>query len=218
MIIGQNFSVIFILGASSSILLNFNPVIVYMVAPLMFIDEKYTSRKTFAVFLSSFGIVLVFLAAENLLTTDPRAFVLGNLLGLLSGIAWAGYSLSLKKLFLNESSEEITTINLLLASLMLLLFSLLLEEPPPLSGYNFESALGLVIIGVGAAAIAFTLYLQLIQNYGAIQAANIQFLIPLVSIFFAWIFLDEFSPLALFGGIICAIGVALVTYSSADKI
>ncbi|MHA2054882.1 MAG: DMT family transporter, partial [Candidatus Hodarchaeales archaeon] len=200
MIVGQNFSVKFILGASSSILLNFNPVIVYMIAPLMFIDEEYTSRKTFAVFLSTFGIVLVFFAAEDLLTTDPGAFIVGNLLGLLAGIAWAGYSLSLKKLFLNESSEEITTINLLLASLMLLLFSLLLEELPPLSDYSFESALGLIIIGVGAAAIAFTLYLQLIQTYGAIQAANIQFLIPLVSIFIAWIFLSEFSPLALFGG------------------
>ncbi|MFX0208397.1 MAG: hypothetical protein ACFFDT_20610, partial [Candidatus Hodarchaeota archaeon] len=46
MIIGQNFSVLFILGASSSVLLNFNPVLIYIFAPLLFIDEKYSSKKT----------------------------------------------------------------------------------------------------------------------------------------------------------------------------
>ncbi len=218
MILGQNLSVIFILGASSSILLNFNPVFVYLIAPLLFIDEDYTPRKTFAVVLSSFGIILVFLAAENLLTSDPVGFIIGNFLGLLSGVAWAGYSLSLKKLFQNKSSEEITTLNLLFASILLLLISLSLEELPPLSAYTFESIFGLLIIGVGAAAIAFTLYLQLIQTYGAVEASNIQFLIPLVSLVFAWIFLDEFSLLALFGGIVCAIGVVLVTFSSGNKI
>ena len=82
---------------------------------------------------------------------------------------------------------------------------------PPLENYTLENITGLVIIGVGAAAIAFTLYLQLVQKYGAVQAANIQFLIPLFSLFFAWIFLGEFSLLALFGGVLCAIGVAIVT-------
>ena len=42
MIIGQNFSVLFILGASSSVLLNFNPSLIYMVAPLLFIDNDKT--------------------------------------------------------------------------------------------------------------------------------------------------------------------------------
>jgi drug/metabolite transporter (DMT)-like permease len=214
MIIGQNLSVLYILGSSSSILLNFNPIFVYIIAPVMFRDEAYSFRKTLAVILSTFGIILVFLAASELLTTDPGEFFLGNLLGLLSGVAWAGYSLSLKKLFRNTSSEAVTTLNLMVAALILLLLSLLFEEIPDSSVYYIESIAGLALIGVGAAAIAFTLYLQLIQTYGAIKAANIQFLIPLVSILFAWIFLAEFSLLALFGGILCAIGVALVTYSS----
>ncbi len=211
MIIGQNFSIHYILGASSSVLLNFNPGLVYLVAPILFSDEAYSSRKTLALLISTFGICLVFLASSDLLIDNFNHFLLGNFLGFLSGVAWAGYSLSIKKLFSDDSSLEVTSLNLSFAAVFLLFASLIFETVPPVSSYTIGSVTGLLIIGVGAAAIAFTLYLQLVQNYGAIYAANIQFLIPLFSLLFAWIFLGEFSLLALIGGIICAIGVALIT-------
>ena len=211
MIIGQNFSVLFILGASSSILLNFNPVIVYLIAPILFIDESYSFQKSMAVLLSAVGISLVFFASSDLIGTNLNDFIIGNFLGFVSGVAWAGYSLSLKKLFPDESSIEVTSLNLGFAAIFLLVLSVMTETFPPVSSYTLDSLTGLLIIGVGAAAIAFTLYLQLVQAYGAVRAANIQFLIPLFSLLFAWMFLGEFSLLALIGGIICATGVALIT-------
>jgi drug/metabolite transporter (DMT)-like permease len=210
MIIGQNFSVLFILGASSSILLNFNPVLVYLIAPLIFVNETHSSQKTVAVFLSSVGIILVFFASSELIGANFDHFLIGNTLGFLSGVAWAGYSLSLKKLFPDESSLEVTSLNLGFATIFLLISSLVTEEIPPVTSYTLDSVTGLLIIGVGAAAIAFTLYLQLIQRYGAVRAANIQFLIPLFSLVFAWGFLGEFSWLALVGGLLCALGVAVI--------
>jgi drug/metabolite transporter (DMT)-like permease len=211
MIIGQNFSIHFILGSSSSVLLNFNPVIVYLLAPILFLDEEYSKVQSIAVIISTIGVFLVFLAAVDLLIVDFTDFLLGNALGLLSGVAWAGYTLTLRKLFTDESSEETTAVILLLAAIILFLMSFFTEKFPPLESYSIESIIGLIIIGVGAAGLAFTLYLQLIQKYGAIQSANIQFLIPIVSVILAWIFLNEFSILAIAGGILCAVGVALVT-------
>jgi drug/metabolite transporter (DMT)-like permease len=218
MIIGQNFSVFFILGASSSILLNFNPVLIYLIAPFLFSEEGYSVQKSLGVLISTVGITFVFFAATDLVITNIELFLLGNFLGFMSGIAWAGYSLTIKKLFNEESSVEVTSLNLLLAAMILFLISLLFEKLPPLENYTLESTTGLVIIGVGAAAIAFTLYLQLVQKYGAVKAANIQFLIPLFSLFFAWVFLGEFSLLALIGGILCAVGVAIVTIRKSEKI
>ncbi len=211
MIVGQNFSVHYILGGSSSVLLNFNPGLVYLVAPLLFTDETYSSRKSIALVISIFGICLVFLAESDLLVENFTHFLLGNFLGFLSGVAWAGYSLSLKKMFPDESSIEVTSLNLGFAAVFLLIFSLGFEKIPPASSYTLESITGLLIIGVGAAAIAFTLYLQLVQNFGAIYASNIQFLIPLFSLLFAWMFMGEFSSMAIIGGVICAIGVAIIT-------
>ena len=211
MIVGQNFSVLFILGASSSILLNFNPVLVYLIAPIIFVNEKYSSQKSLAVLLSTVGITFVFFASSELVVTNLTHFLIGNFLGFLSGVAWAGYSLSLKKLFPDESSIEVTSLNLGIAAIFLFIFSLMTEEIPPVTSYTFDSLIGLLIIGVGAAAIAFTLYLQLVQSYGTVRAANIQFLIPLFSLVFAWIFLGEFSLLSLTGGILCALGVAVIT-------
>ena len=211
MIIGQNFSIFFILGSSSSVLLNFNPVIVYLIAPLMFLDEHYTRVQSIAAIISSVGIVFVFLAANDLLITNLGDFIIGNALGFLSGAAWAGYTLTLKKIFTGESSEEVTATILSVAAVILFITSLLFEKFPSKNAITFDSTIGLLIIGVGAAGIAFTLYLQLIQRYGATRSANIQFLIPIVSILLAWIFLNEFSLLAVIGGIICAIGVAIVT-------
>ena len=214
MIIGQNFSVLFILGASSSVLLNFNPSLIYLVAPLLFIDEKYSKKKSLGFFLSTLGIVIVFLATletSSVVTTD---YILGYSLGFLSGVAWAGYSLSLKHFFQDSQSQEVTTLNLFVASVILLIVSTFTETPPTIESYTVESIWGIALIGVGAAAIAFTLYLQLVQKYGATRAGNIQFLIPIVSLIFALIFLDEFSFFTLIGGIFCAIGVAIVNYEA----
>lgn len=210
MIIGQNFSVYFILGSSSSVLLNFNPCIIYLFAPVLFNDEIYSKNKTLGFIVSSVGIFFVFFA--SLEGISFLNFVIGNFLGFLSGIAWAGYSLTLKKFFKDESSEEVTALNLIGAATLLFIFSLITEQPPSIESFTIESVWGLFVIGFGAAAIAFTLYLQLVQKYGSIRAGNIQFLIPLVSFLIAWIFLGEFSSFTLIGCSLCAIGVALVNY------
>ena len=212
MIIGQNFSILFILGASSSVLLNFNPVLIYLFAPFLFVDEKYSSKKTLGFIVSSFGIGFVFLASLETNTVVPSDFIIGYGLGFLSGVAWAGYSLSLKRYFQESQSQEVTALNLLVAAIILLVFSMITEPLPTIESYTVESIWGLVVIGIGAAAVAFTLYLQLVQKYGATRAGNIQFLIPLVSLVFAFIFLSEFSVYTLVGGIFCAIGVAMVNY------
>ncbi len=62
MIIGQNFSVYFILGSSSSVLLNFNPCIIYLFAPILFGDEFYSRNKTIGFIISFIGIFIVFFA------------------------------------------------------------------------------------------------------------------------------------------------------------
>ncbi|MFX1282810.1 MAG: DMT family transporter [Promethearchaeota archaeon] len=212
MIIGQNFSVLFILGGSSSVLLNFNPVLIYVFAPLLFVDEKYSSKKTLGFVISSIGIGFIFLTSLETESIPMMDFILGYLLGFLSGVAWAGYSLSLRWFFQESHSEEVTALNLFIASMILLILSLSTEYLPSFESYTLESIWGLVVIGVGAAAVAFTLYLQLVQKFGPTQAGNIQFLIPLFSLLFAWIFLGEQSFFALIGGIFCAIGVAMVSY------
>ena len=212
MIIGQNFSVLFILGASSSVLLNFNPVLIYLFAPLLFVNEKYTNKKTLGFIVSTIGIGIVFLASLETNTISTTDFIIGYGLGFLSGVAWAGYSLSLKQYFQDEQSQEVTALNLLLAAAISLILSLITESPPPIETFTLESLWGIVVIGIGAAAVAFTLYLQLVQKYGPTRAGNIQFLIPLVSLVFALIFLGEFSIFTLVGGVFCAIGVAMVNY------
>ncbi|MFX0066407.1 MAG: DMT family transporter, partial [Candidatus Hermodarchaeota archaeon] len=197
----------------SSVLLNFNPILIYLFAPLLFMDEKYTKRKTIGVVISSIGIGVVFLASlETASDLSLTNFIVGNGLGFLSGVAWAGYSLSLKRLFHENDVQEITALNLLVASIILMAISIVVEDFPSIESYSLMSVWGLIVIGVGAAGVAFTLYLILVQKYGAIHAGNIQFLIPLVSILFAWIFLAEFSRFALIGGILCAFGVVLVSF------
>ncbi|MHA1213789.1 MAG: DMT family transporter [Candidatus Hodarchaeales archaeon] len=218
MIFGQNFSVKFILGSSSSILLNFNPVLIYLMAPMLFSDESYSKRKNIGFVISTIGICIVFFASlEEMTVFDPISFILGNLLGFLSGVGWAGYSISTKWFFQDSNPEEVTTLSLLLAAACSFALSLTLETSPPISSYTIENIFGIAIIGIGAAAIAFTLYLKLIQEYGSIKAGNIQFLIPIISLVLAAIFLREASSFAIIGGIISASGVALVSVERKDK-
>ncbi|MFW9779199.1 MAG: DMT family transporter [Candidatus Heimdallarchaeota archaeon] len=214
MAFGQNFSVHYILGTSSSILLNFNPALIYLAAPFI-TDEVYSRKRSTGVLIATIGLFLVLLASfEDSVLVLSETFLIGNGLGFVSGVAWAGYSLSLRRFFIewkgNES--EITSMNLGLASLILLVISLGTEPWPPMEKFTVLSIWGIIVVGVGAAAIAFTLYLSLIQRYGTITAGNIQFLVPIVSLILGWLFLGEFSFFAFIGGIVCALGVLLVTY------
>lgn len=214
MAVGQNFSIYFILGTSSSILLNFNPTLIYLAAPII-TDEVYSRKRSLGVLIATIGLLFVLMVSfESTRSLSPEAFLLGNGLGFLSGVAWAGYSLSLRRFFVEWKEQDIaiTAINLGLASTLLFGISVISEPWPPLQSFTILSIWGIIVVGIGAAAIAFTLYLGLIQRYGTITAGNIQFLVPLVSIFLGWLFLAEFSFFALIGGGLCAFGVLVVTY------
>jgi drug/metabolite transporter (DMT)-like permease len=220
MAFGQNFSIHYILGTSSSILLNFNPALIYLAAPLI-TNEIYSRKRSIGVLIATIGLLLVLMASfENSLSLSTEAFLLGNGLGFLSGVAWAGYSLSLRRFFVEwkEQEIEITALNLGVASIILFMITLMSEPWPPLENFTILSVWGIIVVGVGAAAIAFTLYLSLIQRYGTIPAGNIQFLVPLVSLIMGWFFLSEFSLFALIGGVLCALGVLVVTYERSDSI
>lgn len=214
MAFGQNFSVHYILGTSSSILLNFNPALIYLAAPFI-TDEVYSRKRSTGVLIATIGLFLVLLASfEDSVLVLSETFLIGNGLGFVSGVAWAGYSLSLRRFFTEWKGKEIeiTSINLGLASLILLVINLATEPWPPMEKFTFLSIWGIIVVGLGAAAVAFTLYLGLIQRYGTIAAGNIQFLVPIVSLVLGWFFLGEFSIFASIGGFLCALGVLVVTY------
>ena len=95
------------------------------------------------------------------------------------------------------------------AAISLLPFSIWLwpEQNPPGSAW-----LGAIILGVACTGIAFILFFRLIKNLGPNKAISVTYLIPLFSMLWGMIFLDESVTLyMLSGGLMILLGVALTT-------
>jgi drug/metabolite transporter (DMT)-like permease len=85
--------------------------------------------------------------------------------------------------------------------------------PPPAAPTALAIA-NLLALALLASAVAFPLYFRLIADLGATRALTVTYLIPLLGVFWGWLFLGETLPAAaLAGGVLILAGTLLVTRS-----
>jgi drug/metabolite transporter (DMT)-like permease len=155
------------------------------------------------------GLVVGFMGVVVL--ASDRASGEGVLPAALAGTTAAacyGFGVNLVGRYLaGVPASAIAAATLLSASLLVLPFAIGTWPAHPIPARAWLSAILLGILCTGA---AFVLYYRLINRIGAPGAATVTYLVPLFSVFWAWIFLGEaLTPrMAIAGGLILS-GVAL---------
>lgn len=153
------------------------------------LKEKVRRLDWLVIFFVMIGMVLFFVGDLEV------GQMLGNVLGVFSGVAFASVIILMK---MQEKSEAIEIV--FLGNLMTLLFStpfLFLSVP------DMKSIIGLILLGVFQLGFAYILFSEAIKKVSAIEAILIPTIEPILNPIWVFIFIGEKpGKFAILGGII----------------
>jgi len=183
------------LGATSNMLgiLNGTTAFMTMVVAYFWLKESITPKQIFGIILGFLGILVLVNPANGSATIGASGFALvGALSYSFSGVYIQKYQLNANKF--------------VLIGWAMLFGGLLLT---PLSFFNLpdqmpdrNAVLGLLWLGIVSTGIAYLGYIRLIEQIGAVRTSTVTYLLPVFSIIWGSIFLQEKITWIIFGGFI----------------
>ncbi len=205
-----HWSILFTSVANATLELNFAAIFVTLGGWLLF-RERVSKLFLCALLVTFLGATL--LIGPNVGGT--RQALLGDALGLLAGLCYAGYMLAIKSASRSVETPRIMAVSTTAAAIALLPFALS-------TSVHFlpQSAAGWLVL-VGLALVAHVLGQSLIA-YGfshlpaALSSASL-LLQPVFAAAYAWVLLGErIAPLQMVGGVIVLLGIYLARRGSAS--
>lgn len=175
--------------SANAILLQFTSPIWVALFSMYFLKEKITKSDWIVIITVMFGMAFFFLG-------DLKCGnMVGNILAIFAGVAFAGFIIFLK--LLNENSPvEIPLLgNLITFTVGLPFFFLSMPD--------LQSIFGLLMLGIFQTGISYIFYVKAVKYVSSLEAILIPFLEPLLNPVWVFLFVGE-SPsfYALIGGLI----------------
>jgi drug/metabolite transporter (DMT)-like permease len=190
----------YISAGATSILYYTQPIIVAALATV-FLKERFSWNKAFALIFGFVGALLIFLE-----TPSTSLVSLGGLLVLLSAFSWAAGTIAFKKLVSSENFLFVSSVMLVSAGTLLLLCGNLFETTLIVS---LNLALTLLYLAFVCSAFGVTVWFYLLKRHEAIHVSTSLFLVPAFGVLFGWSLLGENVYATEIIGIIC-IGVSIM--------
>ena len=194
------------INAGVGALLLFGTVQLTMVLYGVFNGEQLNLKRGLGLFIALTGIIVLLLPGA----TAPSLFY--SLIMVISGLAWAAYSIAGKVMLSPLSS---TLANFLLAVPIVLLFSLLLRQET----FMNLTGVGLAIISGGLTSSgAYVLWYSIVKKLDRIAASTVQLSVPCLAILGGTFILGEAVSLRmLVATVMVLLGIILVIFSTAKK-
>jgi drug/metabolite transporter (DMT)-like permease len=138
------------------------------------------------------------------------ASLAGDVLVLLSTMAWAGYSVLVKPLVRRCSPMSVTMLSAVAGAVPLLLLTLLVVPPGDLGRISTRGWITLVVSAVIGIALPYIIWNYGIRQLGSARTALYSYLVPFIALIVAWIWLGEtLTPVQVAGGACVLAGVVL---------
>ena len=196
-----------LIAIANAVLLNYMaPIFVALLAPLV-LKEKLEKSTLLALAVSVAGIVVISYQ-QNLRISDPDNFNLaGIILGLLAGLAYAGFVVISKRALSSFSSLVVAFYSYSVASICLLPFVIGTDFSPDLTPWIL-----MLVLGIFNTAFAVTLYLKGLGMIKAQKAVIFTYLEPASAVVFGFFFLAQPPTLLmLVGGFLILVAGYIVT-------
>jgi drug/metabolite transporter (DMT)-like permease len=183
-----------LIAIANAVLLNYTaPIFVALLAPL-FLKEKLEKSTLLALAISVAGIGFISYQ-QNL-----------QILGLLSGLAYAGFIIASKRALSSFSSQVVAFYSYSVALIFLIPFVIGTDFSPDLTSWIL-----LLVLGVFNTGFAVTLYLKGLGMIKAQKAVVFTYLEPASAVVFGFLFLaQQPTPLMLVGGFLILIAGYIV--------
>ena len=183
------------LGATSNMLgiLNGTTAFMTMVVAYFWLKESITPKQIFGIILGFLGILVLVNPANGSATIGASGFAL------VGALSYSFSGVYIQKYQLNANKFVLIGWAMLFGGLLLIPFSFFnLPEQMP----NNNAIAALLWLGIVSTGIAYLGYIRLIEQIGAVRTSTVTYLLPVFSIIWGSIFLQEKITWIIFGGFI----------------
>lgn len=198
----QNLSLTYTLASNAAVLVSVAPFFIAILSHFTLQGEPFRRRFLLGFVLAIAGIALISFNGNFILKLNP----LGDLLALTSAMAWASYSIILKKLSgKGYPIVPFTRKIFFYGTLFLLPLIPLMDVRLGLERFlNLQNMGNLLFLGVLASALCFVSWNYAVGVLGAVKTSIFIYLMPVITVFFSVLILRE--PLTW----VAAVGVVLI--------
>jgi len=184
------------------------PVFMAILAFIIF-KERMTVQQIIGIVISFFGL-LTLISKGDFLSIDLIKNK-GDALVVSSSVTWAIYSMVNKKIILHYSPIMTTLYMFLYVSIILAPFTINEQNINAIVNLSFSGWISILFLGIICSGAAYALWAQTLKEMSATQAGVFLYLEPFVTLFGAWIMLNEhITVLTFLSGITIIGGVVLV--------
>jgi len=183
------------LGATSNMLgiLNGTTAFMTMVVAYFWLKESITPKQIFGIILGFLGILVLVNPANGSATIGASGFAL------VGALSYSFSGVYIQKYQLNANKFVLIGWAMLFGGLLLIPFSFFnLPDQMP----NNNAIAALLWLGIVSTGIAYLGYIRLIEQIGAVRTSTVTYLLPVFSIIWGSIFLQEKITWIIFGGFI----------------
>ena len=183
------------LGATSNMLgiLNGTTAFITTVIAYFWLNESISTKQVIGLGLGFIGILILVNPANGSTT------ILASICALIGSICYAFNATYLQKYHSNSNKQVLIGWSMLFGGLLMM----------PIAAFNLPNALpsinsflALLWLAVVSTGIGYLVFVRLIDKIGAVKTATLTYLLPVFSIIWGAIFLEEQITLIIFGGFI----------------
>lgn len=205
----QNTALTHTSSANVSILVSLSPIFTVLLAQLFSRRNETLGKFVYIGSLVAIvGVVLVVLNGSLNFHLSP----VGDLLALAAGIAWAVYSILIKKYTEQYDNFVVTRRVMLWAFLTAVPLMLLTDGMPDLAPLftRTDALFSWLFLGILGNAVCFAIWNIAFRQLGVVVTNNYLYASPFVTMVVGWLVLDEaISPMGIIGAVLITAGVFL---------
>ena len=192
-------------AGTTAMLVNIGPLLIALLAGVL-LHEGFPRQLAIGSIAAFGGVVLIGLSSSS-----GSAETWGVLLCLVAAAAYAIAVVSQKPLLSRLPALEVTWLSCVIGAVACLPFAPTLVRET--ADARPSTIWWIVFLGAFPTAIAFTTWAYALARTTAGRMGATTYLVPPLTIFLGWLFLDESpAPLAYLGGVLCLVGVAISRY------
>ena len=202
----ENIALNYSLASNIGVIVSTAPFFTALLSHFLIRDIKIQRNFIVGFVFAILGIALISFQGNNHIEVKP----IGDFLAILAAMVWACYSLLMRKI----SKLQYTTIQ----STRIIFFYGLIFMIPCLFFMDFHLTLdkfkepmdlfNLIYLGLGASAICFVSWNYTIKALGAIRSSAYIYLVPVVTVLFSWLILNEpITHNILIGSVLTLVGL-----------